>query len=171
VIRDAPVAAAEHQDLVELVDDDPVGDAWVAAQRAVDLAGGQQRGDLDHGVPGSTMAGQARDLQMTAGVRARRSSRPVPALFHLALLAQALVNAFRHHSRAHNYGKPRPTTALNAGSGTSVVLSKTKQASAQPTGQVSRRPNEPDRPVAETGCPCSVGGKERRHNRVMHIGW
>jgi hypothetical protein len=29
------------------------------------------------------MAGQARDLQMTAGVRARRSSRLVPALLHL----------------------------------------------------------------------------------------
>jgi hypothetical protein len=34
------------------------------------------------------MVGQARDLQMTAGVRARRSSRLVPALFQPALLAQ-----------------------------------------------------------------------------------
>jgi Arm DNA-binding domain len=33
----------------------------------------------------------------------------------------------RHNSRAPTYGKPWPTTALNAGSGTSVVLSKTTQ--------------------------------------------
>jgi hypothetical protein len=47
-VRDPAVAAAEHQDLDELVEDDPVGDAAaVAAQRVVDLAGGQQRGDLD----------------------------------------------------------------------------------------------------------------------------
>jgi len=48
VVGDAPVAAAEHQDLDELVEDDPVGDALaVAAQRVVDLAGRQQRSDLD----------------------------------------------------------------------------------------------------------------------------
>jgi hypothetical protein len=48
VIGDAAVAAAEHQHLDELVEDDPVGDAGaVAAQRVVDLAGGQQRSDLD----------------------------------------------------------------------------------------------------------------------------
>jgi hypothetical protein len=48
VIGDAPGAAAEHQDLDARVEDDAVGDARaVAAQRVVDLAGGQQRGDLD----------------------------------------------------------------------------------------------------------------------------
>jgi hypothetical protein len=48
VVGDPAVAAAEHQDLDELVEDDPVGDAGpVAAERVVDLAGGQQRGDLD----------------------------------------------------------------------------------------------------------------------------
>jgi hypothetical protein len=48
VIGDAAVAAAEHQHLDELVEDDPVGDApAVAAQRMVHLAGGQQRGELD----------------------------------------------------------------------------------------------------------------------------
>jgi hypothetical protein len=48
VIGDATVAAAEHQDLDELVEDDPVGDARaVTAERVVDLAGAQQRGDLD----------------------------------------------------------------------------------------------------------------------------
>jgi hypothetical protein len=48
LVGDAAVAAAEHQDLDELVEDDPVGDAGaVAAQRVVNLAGGQQRGDLD----------------------------------------------------------------------------------------------------------------------------
>jgi hypothetical protein len=42
------VAAAEHQDLDELVEDDPVGDAAaVAAQRVVDVAAGQQAGELD----------------------------------------------------------------------------------------------------------------------------
>jgi hypothetical protein len=47
-IGDAAVAAAEHQDLDELVEDDMVGMRGpVAAQRMVDLAGGQQRGDLD----------------------------------------------------------------------------------------------------------------------------
>jgi hypothetical protein len=48
VVGDAAVAAAEHQDLDELVEHDPVGDARaVAAQRVVDLADGQQRGHLD----------------------------------------------------------------------------------------------------------------------------
>jgi hypothetical protein len=48
VIGDAPVAAAEHQDLDELVEDDPVGDAGaVAAQRMGVGAGGQQHSDLD----------------------------------------------------------------------------------------------------------------------------
>jgi hypothetical protein len=47
-IGDAAVAAAEHQQLDELVEDDPVGDAGaVAAQRMADLAGGQQRRELD----------------------------------------------------------------------------------------------------------------------------
>jgi hypothetical protein len=47
-VGDAPVAAAEHQDLDELVKDDPVGDAAaVAAQRVVHVAGGQQRGELN----------------------------------------------------------------------------------------------------------------------------
>jgi hypothetical protein len=40
VVGDAAVAAAEPQDLDELVDDDPVEDARaVAAERVVDLAG------------------------------------------------------------------------------------------------------------------------------------
>jgi hypothetical protein len=48
LIGDAAVAAAEHQYLDELVEDGAVGDAAaVAAERVVDLAGGQQRGDLD----------------------------------------------------------------------------------------------------------------------------
>jgi hypothetical protein len=48
VIGDAAVAAAKHQDLDELVKDDPVGDAGaVAAQRMGVLAGGQQRSNLD----------------------------------------------------------------------------------------------------------------------------
>jgi hypothetical protein len=47
VVADAAVAAAEHQDLDELVEHDPVGDAGaVAAQRVVDGADRQQRGDL-----------------------------------------------------------------------------------------------------------------------------
>jgi hypothetical protein len=47
-VGDAAVAAAEHQHLDELVEHQPVGDAPpVAAQRMVDLAGGQQGGDLD----------------------------------------------------------------------------------------------------------------------------
>jgi hypothetical protein len=45
LVRDAAVAAPEDQDLDELVEDDPVGDARaVAAQRVVDVAGGQQGG-------------------------------------------------------------------------------------------------------------------------------
>jgi hypothetical protein len=41
VVGDAAVAAAEHQHLDELVEDDPVRDApAVTAQRMVDLAGG-----------------------------------------------------------------------------------------------------------------------------------
>ena len=60
---------------------------------------------------------------------------------------------------------------VGAGPGTSAVLSKTKQASAESTGQFDRRSDEPDRLVAETGCPCSVGSKERRHNRILHIAW
>jgi hypothetical protein len=48
VISDAAVAAAEHQHLDELIEDDPVGDERaVAAQRVMDLAGRQQRSDLD----------------------------------------------------------------------------------------------------------------------------
>jgi hypothetical protein len=47
-VSDAAVAAAEHQDLDELVEHDAVRDPGpVAAQRVVDLAGGQQRRDLD----------------------------------------------------------------------------------------------------------------------------
>jgi hypothetical protein len=49
VIGDPAVVAAEHQDLDELVEDDPIGDAAaVAAERMVNRA-----------VPGLTMAGQA----------------------------------------------------------------------------------------------------------------
>jgi hypothetical protein len=48
VVGDPAVAAPEHQDLDELVEDHAVGDSRaVAAQRVVDLAGGQQRSDLD----------------------------------------------------------------------------------------------------------------------------
>jgi hypothetical protein len=47
LIGDSAVAAAEDEDLDELVEDDAVGDAGaVAAKGMVDLAGGQQRGDL-----------------------------------------------------------------------------------------------------------------------------
>jgi hypothetical protein len=47
-IGDPAVAAAKHQDLDELVEHQPVRDPWpVAAQRVVDLAGGQQGGELD----------------------------------------------------------------------------------------------------------------------------
>jgi hypothetical protein len=47
-IGDPAVAAAKHQDLDELVEHQPVPDPWaVAAQRVVDLAGGQQGGELD----------------------------------------------------------------------------------------------------------------------------
>ena len=38
-------------------------------------------------------------------------------------------------------------------------------------GQIGRRSDEPDRLVAETGCPCSVASKERRHNRILYIPW
>jgi hypothetical protein len=48
VVGDAAVAAAEHQDLNELVEDDPVRDArTVAAERVGVVMGGQQRGELD----------------------------------------------------------------------------------------------------------------------------
>jgi hypothetical protein len=48
VVGDAAVAAAEHQELDELVEDDAVGDAGpMAAEGVGDLAGGQQGGDLD----------------------------------------------------------------------------------------------------------------------------
>jgi hypothetical protein len=48
VIGNAAIAAAEHQDLDELVEHQPVSDAGpVAAQRVVDLAGWEQGGDLD----------------------------------------------------------------------------------------------------------------------------
>jgi hypothetical protein len=47
-VGDAPIAAAEHQDLDELVEDDAVGDAGaVAAQRMVDSTSGEEGGDLD----------------------------------------------------------------------------------------------------------------------------
>jgi hypothetical protein len=47
-ISDAAIPAAEHQHLDELVEHDTVGDARaVAAEGVGDLAGGQQRGDLD----------------------------------------------------------------------------------------------------------------------------
>jgi hypothetical protein len=47
LVGDAAVAAAEDEDLDELVEDDAVGDALaVAAKGMVDLVGGQQRGDL-----------------------------------------------------------------------------------------------------------------------------
>jgi hypothetical protein len=48
MVGDAAVAAAEHQDLNEPVEDDPVGDArTVAAKRVGVVMGGQQRGELD----------------------------------------------------------------------------------------------------------------------------
>jgi hypothetical protein len=61
VVGDAAVAAAKDQDLDDLVDDGPVEDAAaVAAELVVDLAGGQQDGDLDPRMaPGLTVAGQA----------------------------------------------------------------------------------------------------------------
>jgi transposase len=47
LVGDAAVAATKDEDLDELVEDDPVGDARaVAAERVVDLAGGQQGGEL-----------------------------------------------------------------------------------------------------------------------------
>jgi hypothetical protein len=47
-VGDPAVTAAEYQDLDELVEDDAVRDALpMAAERVVDLTGGQQRGDLD----------------------------------------------------------------------------------------------------------------------------
>jgi hypothetical protein len=56
MVGDAAVAAANDQDLDELVEDDAVGDAGaVAAERVVDLAGWQEHGEL---VPeGSWMQG------------------------------------------------------------------------------------------------------------------
>jgi hypothetical protein len=73
--------------------------------------------------------------------------------------------------RSPNFaGDDLPNLALGAG-GQSAVLSKTKQASAASTGQLDRRSDEPDRPIAETGCPGSVVSKERRHNRLLHIAW
>jgi hypothetical protein len=46
------VAAAEDRQLDELVEDDPAGmRRAVAAQRVVDLPGGQQRADLDRARP------------------------------------------------------------------------------------------------------------------------
>jgi hypothetical protein len=60
LVGDAAVAAAEDQDLDELVQDDPVRDASaVAAQRMGVISVRQQGGDLDPQVPGPTMAGQA----------------------------------------------------------------------------------------------------------------
>jgi hypothetical protein len=48
LVGDAAVAAADHQDLDELVEHDPVGDAGaVAAERMGVGAGGQQRRHLD----------------------------------------------------------------------------------------------------------------------------
>jgi hypothetical protein len=48
VVGDPAVAAPEHQDLDELVEDHAVGDAGaVAAERVAVVAGGQQRSDLD----------------------------------------------------------------------------------------------------------------------------
>jgi hypothetical protein len=47
-VGDPPVAAAEHQHLDQLVEDDPVGDARaVAAERMVDPTSGEECGDLD----------------------------------------------------------------------------------------------------------------------------
>jgi hypothetical protein len=49
LVGDAAVAAAEDQDLNELVEDDPVGDAAaVAAERVVDLAGGSRAANWTH---------------------------------------------------------------------------------------------------------------------------
>jgi hypothetical protein len=82
-IGDPAVATAEHQDLDELVEDDAVGDAGpVAAQRVVHLMGGSSAATWTQ--RGSTMIdGRAGTrLRVTAGMRARRSSRLVPALFH-----------------------------------------------------------------------------------------
>jgi hypothetical protein len=83
LVGDAAVAAAEHQDLDELVEDDPVGDARVvAAQRVVDLAVGQQGGDLDpQRLQDRRWQGRHESSEWSQGVEARRSSRLVPALF------------------------------------------------------------------------------------------
>jgi hypothetical protein len=48
VVGDAAVATAEHQELDELVEHQPVRDAGtVAAERVGVVMGGQQRGELD----------------------------------------------------------------------------------------------------------------------------
>jgi hypothetical protein len=79
----AALATAKHQDLDELVEQHPAGDAGaVAAKGMVDLADRQQRGELD---PQRSRIDDGRAgtrPPVRAEVRARRSSWLAPALFH-----------------------------------------------------------------------------------------
>jgi hypothetical protein len=64
--------------------------------------------------------------------------------------------------------------SARSGFGSRWSVSRAQQDEAsftESTGQLDRRSDEPDRLVAETGCPRSVGSKERRHNRILHIAW
>jgi hypothetical protein len=92
VIGDAAVAAAEHQHLDELVEDDPVGDAGaVAAQRVMDLAGWQQRGDLDpQGLQDRRWQGRHETSMWSQGGRAGEHHGSCLPCSTSPLLAQAL---------------------------------------------------------------------------------
>jgi hypothetical protein len=115
-----------------------------------------------------TTTGNSR-VSMTCSVLSRRRSQPCPIWLWEQVVSQSVCRSCSaRRSAMKGFGDLR---ALNAGPGTSAVLSKTKQASAEPMGQLGRRSDEPDCLVAETGCPCSVGSKERCHNRILHITW
>jgi hypothetical protein len=69
VVGGAAVAAAEHQDLDELVEDDPVGDAAaVAAQRCVSWRVGSRAVTWTHSGSRIDAGRQARVLPVGTGV-------------------------------------------------------------------------------------------------------
>ena len=93
--------------------------------------------------------------------------RPAPSGYESADWLR--VDVWPTNERLQHYSLRQGFTYVRTGAGTSAVL--TKGTSAELMGQLGRRSDEPDRLVAETGCPCSVGSKERRHDRVLYIAW
>jgi hypothetical protein len=169
VVGDAPVATAEHQHLDELVEHDPGQRCGAGGSRAGGRPGGwaAARTPGPTGVPGPTMAGQARDLPMTAGCETSAiiTARACPA--PPRLLAQALSGGC--------LTGPNPATAFKSGSNYHLLVERlgiplagprawTRPAARRTQAAVRRRPAHWPQPavgvarnLAADGCRITAG--------------